>query len=89
MPLTNCKVVNCKNQKPERSFVCSTCWNKIPVELRMEINLGGEKGSKTLRINPSKNWIEKAIQYTGLIKVPYIMGTGITAVKLAADKSEI
>ncbi len=89
MALTKCKVVSCSNQKPRRFFICSDCWGRIPKEFRMDVRYGTEKGSHTLRSTPAKGWIESVFKYVGLIKVPFVMGSGYSAVKVAADKREV
>ena len=89
MMLNKCKVVACKNEKPRRFLVCSSCWNKVPKEMRADVRYGTEKGNHTLRVNPDKTFYGKIMEYVGMIKVPFIVGHGHTAVKLAADKSEV
>jgi hypothetical protein len=89
MSLTKCKAVECRNEKPRRFFLCSSCWSKIPKEYKLEIKDGIAKGSHTLRTNPTRTWVEKVFKYVGFIKVPYVLGAGITAVKIAADKTEV
>ncbi len=87
--LTKCEVVTCKREKPRRFFVCGSCWDKIPKEFRLAIREGKEKGSHTLRANPDRNWIGEVMKYVGMIKVPFVLGGGHHAVKIAADKSEV
>jgi hypothetical protein len=42
-----------------------------------------------LRVVPDKSWIERVAKYVGRIKIPYILGAGITAVKIADDRKEV
>lgn len=87
--LNACKVVGCKHQKPRRFILCGGCWDKLPKELRLAVNDGSEKGSRSLRANPSKSWFEKAIGFVGMIKIPYVMGSGYNAVKVGNSKREV
>lgn len=86
-----CKVVGCKHTKARRYLLCKPCWNKIPKNLQHPLDLrpvSKEEHSFTLRAVPPKQWFEKVIPYVGMIKIPYIMGAGYSAVKIAADKKE-
>lgn len=86
--MTKCKVESCKHSKSRREFMCGTCWDKLPKDLKADIRLGTEKGSHSLRAMPQRSWIERAINYVGHIKVAYVVGSGHSAVRLAADRSE-
>lgn len=92
--MTSCPVVECRNQKPRRFFMCRSCWEKLPgnlrhpSELRRMVRLPA-RAEYTLRAQPDKTWVEKAIGYVGKIKIPYVLGHGHSAVKIAADRSEV
>jgi hypothetical protein len=87
--LVKCKTAACDKQKPRKYVLCSACWNKLPNNVRDRVRHGTEKGKHSLRATPEKGWLEDASRYVGKIKVPYIMGSGVTAVKIADDKSEV
>lgn len=89
MALNACKVTACKNQKPQRYVLCGNCWSKLSANVQMAIREGTEKGNHTLRAVPSRQWFERAIQSLGMIKIPYIVGAGVHAVKIANDRSEV
>lgn len=94
MQPNQCKVLDCKHTKARRYLLCRDCWLKLPGDMRHQDMTrpkpkSPDKPQYSLRINPPKEWFERAMKYVGKIKVPYILGSGHSAYKVAADKSEV
>lgn len=89
MSLSTCPVVACKSQKPGRFVLCGSCWDKVPKNLQMDTRRGTEKGMHSLKAAPTRDWFERVMQFVGHIKIPLILGSGHSAVKVASDRRNV
>ena len=67
--MKNCPVEGCIKEKPDKYLLCKTCWEKLPKELRLMVGETEKKSPRTLRVNPTSDWIIKAEKYLGLLNV--------------------
>lgn len=91
--LNNCPVVHCDQKKSRRYLLCKRCWAKLPGDLKHPSEFRPVSKSNpvdyTLRAVPVRDWFNKVIPHVGMIKIPVILGAGISAVKVANDRSEL
>lgn len=69
MAIKKCTTTGCVNNTPRRNVFCPACWAKLPKNVQMDVRKGTEKGTHTLRSQPSKEWINKAYRYISGEKV--------------------
>jgi hypothetical protein len=52
--------------------MCAKHWYALPLSLRDDARRGTEKGARTLRVHPTREWLSTASKYVGDIKNLYI-----------------
>ena len=55
-----CMVQVCSETTGKKNAFCRKHWDMLGADLQQSIRSGAEKGSQTLRVAPSKEWLQKA-----------------------------
>lgn len=63
-----CVVKHCTEETRGKAIMCAKHWYVLPQQLRDDIRRDTDKGSHTLRANPSREWLAAASKYVGDVK---------------------
>ena len=63
-----CVVKGCTETTRKKALMCSKHWYAIPAAVRDDARKGTEKGTQTLRVQPSREWLSLVSKYVGDLK---------------------
>jgi hypothetical protein len=61
----SCVVKGCQEPIRKRALMCSKHWDRLPKQLHETVRQGTEKGTHTLRAQPTREWIAATSKVVG------------------------
>ena len=67
-----CVVRSCTEHTNTKALMCAKHWYALPLAVRDDVRRGTEKGTHTLRVHPTREWLSAVTKYVGDVKNLYV-----------------